>query len=158
MNAEAAFKQLTQFKEKLSQAEKRGNFIEARLQREEDLKKIVMDKKIDATQKMEDVKEDFEAKSLKKEHNRAEIISKQVLLSKLKKQNVRLQEERTKLEDENAHYIKENERFTKENAGLAVDIMSLIKHIEVSTLLKEVDTNEIQQMAKNNMEMSNAFQ
>ena len=65
-------------------------------------------------------------------------------MSKLKKQNARLQEEKKELDGKNAHLLKDNEKYTKDNAALAVEIMNLIKYIEVSTLLKEIDLNEIE--------------
>ena len=65
-------------------------------------------------------------------------------MSKLKKQNARLQEEKKELDGKNANLFKENDKYTKDNAALAVEIMNLIKYIEVSTLLKEIDLNEIE--------------
>lgn len=106
---------------------------------------------------MEDVSQEYAVMAKKRIDNRNQIIAQQILLSKLQKQNERLKEEKKTLDEKNITVVKENEKFTKDNAALSVDIMDLIKRIDVSTLLKEIDIEEIKLLARNNVEMQMAF-
>jgi hypothetical protein len=58
----------------------------------------------------------------------------------------------------NAIMLKENEKFEKENEALSKEINLLIQRIEVSTLLKQIDLEEMRMLASNNSQMSVAFQ
>ena len=49
--------------------------------------------------------------------------------------------------------IKDNEENTKINAEYKEEIFDLVKRIDVSTLLKEIDVEEMKLMAKNNIQM-----
>lgn len=71
------------------------------LKEEEKKSKEVLDKKIDAQQRMELTQEDAEKMATRKAANRQDIIDKQVLLSKLRKQHLRLKDESATLDGEN---------------------------------------------------------
>lgn len=61
------------------------------------------------------------------------------------------------LEKANTKLIKENEEFDKKNEVLNKDILELIQRIDVATLLKEVDLEEMKLLATNNINMNMAF-
>ena len=71
--------------------------------------------------------------------------------------NERSKQEFEVLTDQNAALLKQNEDYDKNNKKLDGQILGLIKRIDVSTLLKEIDTEEMRLLAKNNMEMQMAF-
>ena len=129
------------------------DIINERLKDEEKKSKAMLDKKIDAKHTMEDTKEDYTIMFTKKVDHRQEMINKQVLLSKLRQQNKRLVKEDAELEKQNTHLIKENEQNNKINDEYKDAIFDLVKRIDVSTLLKEIDVEEMKLMAKNNIMM-----
>ena len=61
------------------------------------------------------------------------------------------------LEASNAKVVKENENFDTKNDSLNKEILELIQRIDVSTLLKEVDLEEMKLLATNNINMNMAF-
>lgn len=76
----------------------------------------------------------------------------------LKSANISLTAEAKSLDAFNAQIVKDNERLTKENDQVAKDIALLIQRIDVSTLLKQIDLEEMKVLANNNNTMSMAFQ
>ena len=52
---------------------------------------------------------------------------------------------------------KENDDYEVENDGLKKSIKELIQRIDVSTVLKEVDLEEMRLLHKNNNALNNAF-
>ena len=79
-------------------------------------------------------------------------------LSQLKSQKKRLIAEEKELKTDNAAIIKENEKYEVDNEKLQQVIMGLIQRIDVSTLLKEIDMEEMRHLATQNMNMNMAFQ
>ena len=72
-------------------------------------------------------------------------------LSQLKSTKKRLISEKEVLTVDNASLIKENEKFEGDNAKLEVQIHELVQRIDVSTLLKEIDMEEMTNLAKQNI-------
>ena len=62
------------------------------------------------------------------------------------------------LSKDNIALIKENEKYETDNEKLQVTIMELIQRIDVSTLLKEIDMEEMRHLANQNNHMNMAFQ
>lgn len=54
--------------------------------------------------------------------------------------------------------LKENDEIEKKNEELTKEINLLIQRIDVSTLLKQIDLEEMRMLANNNTQMSMAFQ
>lgn len=86
----------------------------------------------------------------RKMDNRDEIIQKEVKLSQLKQQNLRLNEEEKTLDDRNVFLKKENERYALDSEKLEDEIKQLIKRIDTDILLKEIDIEELRLLATNN--------
>ena len=128
------------------------------LKEEEKKCKDMLDLKITAEQTMELAQEDFKAMKNRRIANRDEIIKHQLKLSQLKAQRKRLTEEEVVLTSENTTLIKDNEKYEKENEKLQVTIIELIKRIDVSTLLREIDMEEMRHLANQNINMNMAFQ
>lgn len=59
---------------------------------------------------------------------------------------------------ENAAVIKDNEKYEENNEKLQKEIMLLIQRIDISTLLKEIDMEEMRHLANQNVNMNMAFQ
>lgn len=57
----------------------------------------------------------------------------------------------------NVKLIKQNEDYDKKNAKLDADILELIQRVEVAALLKQVDLEEMNLLAQNNVSMNKAF-
>ena len=79
-------------------------------------------------------------------------------LSQLKSQKKRLTAESEELTAYNSNILKENDKYEADNEKLQVTIMELIQRIDVSTLLKEIDMEEMRHLANQNMTMNMAFQ
>lgn len=69
-----------------------------------------------------------------------------------------LTEEEKTLTVSNTEIIKENEKYEKDNEGLVKEISLLIQRIDVSTLLKQIDLEEMKMLSTQNTNMSMAFQ
>ena len=89
--------------------------------------------------------------------NKEDIIKHQLKLSQLKSQKKRLTAEDEELKTENAATIKENEKYEADNERLQASIVELIQRIDISTLLKEIDMEEMRQLANQNINMNMAF-
>ena len=107
---------------------------------------------------MELTEEDAKEMNGRRIKNKGDIIKQQLRLSQLKSQKKRLQEESEELTTSNAAVIKENEKIEAENERLQKVIMELIQRIDVSTLLKEIDMEEMRHLAAQNTTMNMAFQ
>ena len=57
----------------------------------------------------------------------------------------------------NVKLIKQNEDYDKKNAKLDAEILELIQRVEVAALLKQVDLEEMNLLAQNNVSMNKAF-
>ena len=57
----------------------------------------------------------------------------------------------------NVKLIKQHEDYDKKNAKLDADILELIQRVEVAALLKQVDLEEMNLLAQNNVSMNKAF-
>ena len=120
--------------------------------------KDMLDLKITADQTLELTQEDAKEMHARRVANKEDIIKQQLRLSQLKSQKKRLQEESEELTVSNAAVIKENEKVEAENERLQKVIMELIQRIDVSTLLKEIDMEEMRHLAAQNTTMNMAFQ
>ena len=140
-----------------NQQDDASNMLE-QLQDEEKKSKIMLDDKITAEQTLEITEDDHKEMAAKRIANKEDIIKQQLRLSQLKSQKKRLQEESEELTVSNAAVIKENEKVEAENERLQKVIMELIQRIDVSTLLKEIDMEEMRHLAAQNTSMNMAFQ
>ena len=59
---------------------------------------------------------------------------------------------------ENVRVIKENEKFEIDNEKLNKEIVTVIQRIDVSTLLKEIDMEEMKHLANQNIQTNQAFE
>lgn len=133
--------------------------VEMELLKEEEKKcKDVLDLKITAEQAMELLEEDADAMRKRRDTNKKTLIQQQVLLSQLQTKNKRDADELTTLEKENDVLVKDNEKYTDGNGKLQKEIFQIIQRIDVATLLKEVDTEELKMLANNNISMNMSFQ
>ena len=54
--------------------------------------------------------------------------------------------------------IKENEKFEVDNERLNKEIVEVIQRIDVATLLKEIDMEEMRHLANQNIQTNQAFE
>ena len=66
--------------------------------------------------------------------------------------------EKEVLLQENTRVIKENEKFEIDNEKLNKEIVTVIQRIDVSTLLKEIDMEEMKHLANQNIQTNQAFE
>ena len=66
--------------------------------------------------------------------------------------------EKEVLLQENVRVIKENEKFEIDNEKLNKEIVTVIQRIDVSTLLKEIDMEEMKHLANQNIQTNQAFE
>jgi len=62
------------------------------------------------------------------------------------------------LDRDNTQVIKENEKYEVDNEKLNKKIVELIQRIDVSTLLKEIDMEEMRHLANQNIQTNQAFE
>ena len=70
---------------------------------------------------------------------------------------MRVKEELETMAQENEFYIKKNQEFEEENEKLNQDIQQTIQKIDINTLLKEVDIEDMRLLAQNNKMMNSAL-
>ena len=128
------------------------------LTEEEKKSKIMLDEKIDAEHQTETTNEDAKEMQARRIANKEEIIKQQLRLSQLKTQKKRLQEEDAELVKSNEATKKDNVKLTSENEKLEQIILELIQRIDVSTLLKEIDMEEMRHLAQQNTNMNMRFE
>ena len=115
----------------------------AQLKREEGNSKDMLDLKITAEQELELTTEDYEAKLKVKEQNQEDLAKLKLKLDQLRSQKKTLTKEKEELDVENAQLKKENEKYEADNEKLAGDISELKQRIEISSLLKKIDLDEM---------------
>ena len=156
--AEAELKMKKELEHSLQVMREDAEVMDEQLKEEEKKCKDMLDRKITAEQTFRDFTEpDAEAMADRKQKNREDLIKCQIKLSQLKSQKARTTTELEALEASNAEVIKANEDYTTKNDALNKEILELIQRIDVSTLLKEVDLEEMKLLATNNINMNAAF-
>lgn len=89
--------------------------------------------------------------------NREETIKLQIKYSQLQAQEEKLGGELSTLTEENDFYKKKNAEFEADNERLNKDIASNIQKIDINSLLKEVDIEDLRLIAQNNKMMTAAL-
>jgi hypothetical protein len=89
--------------------------------------------------------------------NRQEIIKLNIRSSQLTAAEEKNLVEYERIRKENEFYIKKNEEFEKENVELNKEIQETIQKIDINTLLKEVDMEDMKLLAQNNKMMNSAL-
>ena len=120
--------------------------------------KEMLDLKIDVEQEKEIKQEDAKEMNGRRIRNKEDIIKQQQKLSQLRSQKKRLTAEQEVLTTDNTQLIKENEKFETENEKLNKEIVEVIQRIDVSTLLKEIDMEEMRHLANQNIQTNQAFE
>ena len=118
----------------------------------------MLDLLVTAEQQFKDfTKPDAEEKAAKKLDNREAILRAKIKLSQLQSQKKRQTAELEQVTETNAKVLKQNEDYDKKNAKLDADILELIQRVDVAALLKQVDLEEMNLLAQNNVNMNKAF-
>ena len=133
--------------------------ITSKLLNEEEKKaKDLLDQKITTEQTMEVEQEKADKARNLRRSQRNELIEKKLRLSMLQSTKDQLTAESKVLAESNAKVIAENKDLVAKNEQLAKEIAVIMQRIDVSTLLKQVDLEEMKVLANNNNSMSMAFQ
>jgi hypothetical protein len=103
---------------------------------------------------MEILKEKSEDEEKKRRLNREELIKKNTDLSCLLSRNKKTKEELEALLLKNKDLEKQNLIWDKKNKEMENDIFVIIQRIELNSLLKEVDMEDLKLLAKNNAHMN----
>ena len=129
----------------------------ARLGEEENKAKDMLDEKIKLQQNLMQLTEDLnDARALAARH-REEIIKLQIKFSQLQTLEEKSKVEVQSLLEENDFYKKKNDEFEAENEQLNKEIFAYIQKIDINTLLKEVDIEDLRLLAQNNKMMTSAL-
>ena len=129
----------------------------ARLGEEENKAKDMLDEKIKLQQNLMQLTEDLnDARALAARH-REEIIKLQIKFSQLQTLEEKSKVEVLTLLEENDFYKKKNDEFEAENEQLNKEIFAYIQKIDINTLLKEVDIEDLRLLAQNNKMMTSAL-
>ena len=132
--------------------------MDNQLKEEEKKCKEMLDLLVTAEQQFKDfTKPDAEEKAAKKLDNREAILRAKIKLSQLQSQKKRQTAELEQVTETNAKVLKQNEDYDKKNAKLDADILELIQRVDVAALLKQVDLEEMNLLAQNNVNMNKAF-
>ena len=125
---------------------------------EETKSKEVLDEKLKLEQELNDLREDLQVRSQKMQLNRDDLIKLRVLNSQLDSQTAMLTVEEAQLGESNANLLEQNGQLEIENAKLSKQIQELIQSISVNNLLRDIDIEELQLLAKNNRTMNQALE
>ena len=99
---------------------------------------------------MEILLEDAGACHKKKLENEGKMLKLRVQLSQLNAQNAEAEQEYKRLTSENDSLLASNDELGKKNWNLKKEIDILIKRVDLNTLLKEIDIEELMLLKKNN--------
>jgi len=92
-----------------------------------------------------------------KQQNREQILKLQIKYSQLQNQNEKDAKELQALDGANEKLQRQNAEREAKNAATDKEIQALIKRIDVNTLLKEVDMQELELMAQSTEQMNVNF-
>jgi hypothetical protein len=127
------------------------------LKEEEAKAKDMLDAKINCEQETEIVEEDAGAMKNRRLQNREDLIRTQIRNSQLLSNNARVNDEYEQLLAKNEALLKANDEVEVQNEKLNNEIIELVQRIDVNTLLKEVDLEELHLLANNNTQMNMGF-
>jgi len=129
----------------------------ARLGEEENKAKDMLDEKIKLQQTLMQLSEDLNDARLLAAKHREEIIKLQIKFSQLQSLEEKSKVELQTLVEENDFYKKKNAEFEADNEKLNKEIMAYIQKIDINSLLKEVDIEDLRLLAQNNKMMTSAL-
>lgn len=127
------------------------------LKEEETKGKDMLDEKIRLIQTLSSNTEDLNECTAFSKRNREETIKLQIKLSQLHTLEDKQTEELKKLQKENDLYVKQNKEFEEENVHLQKDIQMTIQKIDINSLLKEIDIEDMRILASSNKQMNAAM-
>ena len=99
---------------------------------------------------MLDTKDELQKLTDKQMSNREDIVKQRVKNSQLESQTKMLDVESNQLTESNTKLLSNNELLEKENTDLKKKIALTIQKIDINNLLKDIDIEEMQLLAKNN--------
>lgn len=106
---------------------------------------------------MELLTEEADLVEKRRAEGREEMLRMQIKLSQLQTANAKTKEELEKLTATNESLTKNNATLDAKNTKLDAEIVALIQRIDVNSLLKEVDVEELKLMVTNTENMNMAF-
>lgn len=124
---------------------------------EEKNARAMLDEKIKLQQMFQQDTQDLNEQKAFATKCREEIIKLQIRLSQLLTHEERMREELHKLTTENDFYIKKNKDLEIENAQLSKEIQLTVQKIDINSLLKEIDIEDMRLLATNNKQMNSAL-
>ena len=134
-----------------------GVILMGKIGDEEARSKVYLEEKLKLEQDLLELKEDLEKDLATKARNREELIKLKVKKSQLESQHKQLTTDEASYKEKNDRLDAKNKELDKQNVKLKKDIQDAIQKIEINDLLKEIDVEEIQLLAKNNKSMNNAM-
>lgn len=131
-----------------------SNILDAKTTDEETVSKALLDKKLDMERTKLETDEQLEVLKETARNQRDDLIKLRVRNSELDSKTEMLKIEDEQLVDGNAKLKKSNEDLEKENLDLKKKIHETIQRIEVNNLLKDIDIEDLQLVAKQNKQMN----
>lgn len=128
-----------------------------RLKEEETKAKDMLDEKIKLQQQLNQDNSDLNEAKLFAAKGKEEIIKLRIRLSQLITQEEKMSDELKRLKKENEFYVKKNAEFEEENAKLQKEIALTIQKIDINSLLKEIDIEDMRLLAQSNKQMNSAL-
>lgn len=125
---------------------------------EETMSKDVLEEKLGLEQDLTDLNEDLSVQLELQQSNRDNLIKLRVKGSQLDTQVEMLTIEEGQLDEQNLKLTEDNEKLTNENQIIDGKIKELIQRIKVHNLLKDIDMEELQLLARNNKQMNVALE
>ena len=116
-----------------------------------------LDQKTTFEQDYELLQEEADRTLKQKQQNREQILKLQIKYSQLQNQNEKDAKELQALDGANEKLQRQNAEREAKNAATDKEIQALIKRIDVNTLLKEVDMQELELMAQSTEQMNVNF-
>lgn len=142
----------------LQTLKKEGMYLVDRGGDEETMSKDVLDEKLGLEVNLTDLNETLNTQLEEQQSNRDELIKLRVKGSQLDTQVEMLTIEEKQLDEQNQKLTEDNEKLTNENQVIDGKIKELIQRIKVHNLLKDIDMEELQLLARNNKQMNTALE
>ena len=135
---------------RLAFKEQEAEVLNEQLKEEEARAKEQLDANITAKQDLEITGEDAETAEMKRRANRDEIIRQQLKKSQLESSTKITRVDLDKVNADNEKLTADNEQLEAANEKLTEEIEQMIIKVDLNTLLKEVDIEEMKLQARNN--------
>lgn len=146
------------YQKSLMNLQANGDMLDDKSAFEETRSKAALEEKLSLEQSLLILKDQLQKATDRNNQNREDLIRLRVKNSQLDSQTEMLKVEDSQLTESNDRLLKDNAELEAENTDLKMRIATTIQRIDINNLLKEIDIEELQLLARNNKQMNFAME